>query len=73
MYTKFFPKTSIGRSSEKVDHDLPFYYYVQLGQFDIVWTNVIVFIIAHLLLLQAIYLTLTEWSMTHYYTFVFSK
>lgn len=51
----------------------PLYYYVNHGDFSIVWPNVVVFAIAHLLFFRFLYEAISFYETKHAYTFIFSK
>lgn len=46
--------------SRKDQEERPFYWFINHGDFDIVWTNVSVFIIGHVLYIYAYYLLFTD-------------
>ena len=75
MAVKVYPKSHdlTQNSSPKSKSDQTFYYYIKNGDFDIVWTNVGVFIVAHVLLIHWIYRFLSDLSDAHLRTFIYCK
>lgn len=66
---KFFPRQSITDHAKQDSHHSPFYYYINHGDFGIVWFNVATFIVAHVLFFRFLY----ELELKHAYTFMFSE
>lgn len=72
------PEPIVERQVERVDHvsvqdRLKLHCYIRQGDFDIVWPNVVVFAIAHVLHVHTLYSILTSSDRRVQYTWIFSK
>lgn len=77
---KFVPKSKANFNKiEKQEvkspkkNDSAYYYYIRNGDFDIVWTNVFVFVLGHLLFIHTGYLLVFEHKPSTIYTWFYGK
>ena len=70
-------------NDEKLDHEhkpfgkkeKPFFYFIRDGDFDLVYTNIIVFIVGHILAIELYYHLIASWDVNskHTKTLMFGK
>ncbi|KAI1280821.1 Stearoyl-CoA desaturase 5 [Halotydeus destructor] len=74
VWSRFEPKKSHRtKSSNLVDKETPFYYFVNNGDLSIVWANVVIFAVGHLLGVQAVYNLFSLRSLTQCYSLMFTN
>lgn len=56
-----------GNKLEKKLEERPYYWFIANGDFDIVWSNVVVFILGHIFFAWAYYILFTEFPWRTWY------
>lgn len=80
MTTKFYPNpknlAACDNEGQRSSSEKPFYYYIKNGNFDLVWTNIVIFIVGHLLFIQCYYDIITKFGAgnpANAYTLIFGE